>query len=131
MLRDLLVRDDGGSGVLECLAAGDVVIMMIAVDQIFDWLVRDLLDFIDILLAAVRPAVGDRIRCDYAVLGDYEHRLMVAVAKDVDVLGAVDLRGLDLRPLLRLRRHAEYADQHSGHEGEKNLWHCRAPWKFS
>ena len=89
-------------------------VMMMAVDQIFDWLVRDLLDLIDILLAAVRPAVGDRIRCDYVVLGDYEHRLVVAIPKDVDVLGAVDLRGLDLRPLLRLRRHAEYADQHGG-----------------
>jgi hypothetical protein len=36
--------DDDGSGVLECLAARDVVVVMVAVDQIFDRLVRDFLD---------------------------------------------------------------------------------------
>jgi len=44
MLRDLLVRDDRGPSVLECLAAGDVIVVMVAVDQIFDRLVGDLLD---------------------------------------------------------------------------------------
>jgi hypothetical protein len=122
MLRDLLVRDDRGPSVLECLAAGDVIVVMVAIDQIFDRLVGDLLDLVDVLLAAVWPTLGDRIGCDYAVLGDHEHRLMVTVAEDVDVISALDLRGLDLRPLLRLRRHAEHASQqHGADECEKNL----------
>ena len=99
-LRGVLVRDDRGAGVLERLAAGDVVEVVVAVDQVLDRLVGDLLDLVDILLPAGRPAVGDRIGGDHAVLGDDEHRLMVAVAEDVDVVGAVDLLGLDLRPWL-------------------------------
>src|SRR5262249_29872791 len=63
-----------------------------------------LLYLVDILLPAGRPAVGDRIGGDHAVVGDDEHRLMVAVAEDVDVVGAVDLFGLDLWPLRRCRR---------------------------
>jgi len=65
---------------------------------------RYFLDFVDVLLATGRPTVGDRIGCDHAIFGDHEHRLVVAVAEDVDIVGAIDLRRLDLRPLLRLRR---------------------------
>ena len=93
-----------GAGVLERLAAGDVVEVVVAVDQVLDRLVGDLLDLVDVLLPAGRPAVGDRIGGDHARIGDDEHRLMVAVAEDVDVVGAVDLGGLDLRPGGRRRR---------------------------
>ena len=97
------VRDEGGAGVLERLAAGDVIVVVVAVDQVFDRLVGDLLDLVDILLAARRPAVGDRVGGDHALLGDDEHRLVVAVAEDVDVVGAVHLAGFDLGPCRRLR----------------------------
>src|SRR6516165_11649561 len=56
---------------------------------------------------------------------------MVAVAEDVDIVSTIDLRGLDLRPLLRLCGYAEHgSQQHGADEGEKNLWHCRPPWDF-
>ena len=92
-----LVRDDGGAGVLERLAAGDVVVVMVAVDQVLDRLFRDLLDLVDVGLPARRPAVGDRVGSDHAGLGDDEHRLMVAVAEDVDVVGAFHLGRLERR----------------------------------
>src|SRR5262245_39412899 len=88
------VRDDGGAGVLERLAAGDVVEMMMAVDQVLDGLVGDLLDLGDIVLPAGRPSVGDRVGRDDAVPCNDEHRLMIAVAEDVNVVGAADLGGL-------------------------------------
>ena len=102
-----LVRDDRGAGVLERLAAGDVIEVVVAVDQELDRLVRHLLDFGDVVLPGCRPAVADRIGRDHAILGDNEHRLMVAVAEDIDVVGPFDFRGLDLRSrrsLLRQRR---------------------------
>ena len=95
----VLVRDHARAGVLERLAAGDVVEVVVAVDQVFDRLVGDLLDLVDILLPAGRASIGDRIGRDDAVLGDDEHRLMIAIAEDVDAFGAVDLLGFDLRPL--------------------------------
>ena len=99
-----LVRDDRGARILEGLAAGDVVVVMMAVDQELDRLVGDLLDLGDIVLPAGRSAVGDRIGRDHAVFGHDEHRLMIAVAEDVDVVGALDLRSLDLRSLRLLRQ---------------------------
>src|SRR5215475_1246473 len=98
------MSDDGGAGVLERLAAGDVIVVVVAVDQELDRLVGHLLDLGNVVLAAGRPAVGDRIGRDHPVLGDDEHRLVVAVAEYVDVVGAVDLGGLDLRPLCLLRQ---------------------------
>ena len=84
-----LVRDHPGAGVLERLAAGNVVVVMVAVDQILDRLAGDLLDLVDVGLAAGRPAVGDWIGRDHARLGDDEHGLVVAVAEDVDVVRAL------------------------------------------
>ena len=104
MRRRVLVRDDLGAGILERLAAGDVIEVMVAVHQELDRLVGDLLDLVDVLLAAGWAAVGDGIGRDHAGRRDDEHRLVVAVPEDVDVVGAVDLLGLDLRSLLRLRR---------------------------
>jgi hypothetical protein len=71
---------------LNALAALDVVVMVMAVDQVFDRLVRHLLDLGNVVRAAGRLAVTDRIGGDHAVVGDDEHRLMVAVAEDVDVV---------------------------------------------
>ncbi len=101
-LGGILVGDHLGARVLERLAARDVIEVDVAVDQVLDRLVGDLLDLVDILLTAGRAAVGDRIGRDHAVLGDDEHRLMIAIAENVDAFGAVDLGGGDLRPL-RLR----------------------------
>ena len=108
----VLVRDDARAGVLERLAARDVVEVVVAVDQVLDRLVGDLLDLVDILLPAGRAAIGDRVGRDDAVLGDDEHRLMIAIAEDVDAFGALDLGGGDLRPLRLLR---------GGRDGER---HC-------
>ncbi len=47
-----LVRDDRGAGVLERLAARDVVEVVVAVDQVLDRLVGDLLDLVDVGRAA-------------------------------------------------------------------------------
>src|SRR3954451_10889825 len=99
-----LVRDNGCARIFEGLAAGDVVVVVMAVDQEFDRLVGNLLDLGDIVLPAGRSAIGDRIGRDHAVFGDDEHRLMIAIAEDVDVVGALDLRGLDLRSLCLLRQ---------------------------
>ena len=95
------VRDDSGAGILEGLAAGDVIEVVVAVDQVLDRLAGDLLDLVHIGLSARRPAVGDRIGGDHAGLGDDEHRLMVDVAEDVDVVGALDLGRLDRRATRR------------------------------
>src|SRR5215510_9159055 len=95
------VRNHASAGVLEGLAAGNVVEMMVAVDQIADRLVGDLLDLIDVVLHALRPRIADRISGDDAGRRDDEHRLRAAVAEDVDALGALDLGGRERR-LLRL-----------------------------
>jgi len=95
-----LVGDDPRPGILERLAAGDVVEVVVAVDQIADRLVADLPDLLDVGGRGLRPAVGDRVGGDDAVVRDHEHRLVVAVAKHVDVVGAFDLGGLVHRALL-------------------------------
>jgi hypothetical protein len=112
------VRDDARAGILERLAAGDVVIVMMAVDQIFDRLVGHLPDLVDIGLSAGRAPVGDRIGGDYAVAGDDEHRLVIDVAEDVDVVGALDLGGLDRRPVLGRRRDARGRGDRRGEQDE-------------
>ena len=86
-----LVRDHHGAGILERFAAGDVVVMVVAVDQIFDGLVGDLLDLGDIGHRRLRPAIADRIGGDHAGRRDDEHRLVVLIAEDIDVVGAFDL----------------------------------------
>jgi hypothetical protein len=52
----MLVCDELGAGILERFAARDVIVVVVAVDHIFDRLVGDLLDRIDVLLAALRLA---------------------------------------------------------------------------
>jgi hypothetical protein len=79
-----------------------------------------------------RPPLADRVGGDHARGRDDEHRLMVAVAKDVDVVR--DLGGGERRRsrLLCLRRDGERAsDDCREHAREANPQHCRislAPW---
>src|SRR6202008_1220798 len=79
---------------------GDMVEVVVAVDQVLDRLVAPLPDLVDVGLSPVRLPIGDRVGGDHAVAGDDEHRLVVAVAEDVDVLRAFDLGGLERRALL-------------------------------
>src|SRR5262249_61693582 len=120
-----------GTSVLEWLAAGDVVEMVMAVDQELDGLVGDLFDLGDIVLSTGRPPVGDGIGRDDAVPGNNEHRLMIAVAEDVNVVGAFDLGGLDLRPLLLLRQRScckSNRDQGGRHSCKTNPQHVIPPF---
>ncbi|MFK4525334.1 hypothetical protein ABIF90_003315 [Bradyrhizobium japonicum] len=93
------MRDEGGTEILEGLATGDVVVMVVAVDDVFDRLVGDGLDGVDI--GFCRTQIRDRVGRDHALRRHDEHRLMTAIAEDVDVLGAVDLFGRGLRRGLR------------------------------
>jgi len=88
-LLGLAVRDDLRARVLERLAAGDVVVVVVAVDEVLDRLVGDLPDLGHVRRAALRPAVGDRVGGDHTLGGDDEDRLVIAVAEDVDVVGAL------------------------------------------
>ena len=98
------MRDDLCAGLLEGLAAGDVVVMVMAVDQVFDRRLGDLLDFLDVGLRRLRPAVADG-SVAITPAGDDEHCLMVAVAENVDVVGSLDLcRGESRRRGRRARR---------------------------
>ena len=85
------MSDDDGARFLERLAAGNVIVMVMAVDQILDRRLGDLADLVDIGLRRLRPAIADRVGRDHAVLGDDEHRLVVLIAEDIDVVGALDL----------------------------------------
>jgi len=104
-----LVRDERGAGVLERLAARDVVEVVVAVDHVLHRLARDLLDLVDVGHHRLRTPVADRVGRDHARGRDHEHRLGVAVAEDVNVVGAVDLGGRERRRrrLLRVSRGAE------------------------
>ena len=120
MLLGELMRDDLGAEVLERLATGNVIEMMMAVDQVFDRLVGDLLDFVDVGLHRLRPQVADRIGRDHALLGDDEHRLMALIAEDIDVLRAVDLGGREWRWRCRGGRRGR-----GGRSGRRCLCGCR------
>jgi hypothetical protein len=68
-----LERDDHRAGVLEGLAPGDVVEVMVAVNEVLDGLVGDFLDLADVSRPAGRPAVPDGVGRDHARRGDHEH----------------------------------------------------------
>src|SRR5262245_26680068 len=95
------VRDDRATGFLERLTAGDIIEMMMAVDQILDRLISDLSDFGDIILSTCRTAVAYGVGRDYAVIGHHEYRLVIAVAEDIDVISSLDLGRFDLRSCWR------------------------------
>ena len=62
----ILMRDDRGPRILERLAAGDVVEVVVAVDHVLDRLVGDLLDLLDIGRHRLRTPVADRVGGDHA-----------------------------------------------------------------
>jgi len=118
------VCDKGRAEVFERLAAGDVVEMAVAVNHIFDRRFGHGLDRLDIGLR--RPPLANRVGRDHARGRDDEHRLVVAVAKDIDVVG--DLGGGERRRsgLLCLRRDGARArDDCREHAREVNPQHCR------
>src|SRR5262249_57049593 len=65
----------------------DVIEVAVAVDHVLDRRLGDLLDLLDIGLGGW-AAFADRIGRDHALRRDDEHRLMTAVAEDVDVVCA-------------------------------------------
>ena len=86
-----LVRDDPGAGILERFASGSVVIMVVAVDQIFDGLIGNFLDLGDIGYRRLRAPVADRIGGNHAGRRDDEHRLVILIAEDINVVGPFNL----------------------------------------
>src|SRR6478609_7226927 len=99
------MRDDGRALVLEHFAAGSVVVVMVAVDQVLDRRLGDLADLVQIGFCRLRAAIADGIRDNHAGGRHDEHRLMILIAEDVDIIGAVDLGGCEHRLLCRRLRH--------------------------
>jgi hypothetical protein len=63
----------------------------------------------------LRPSVPDRIGGDHAIAGDDEHRLAFLVTENIDVVRALDLRGLKGWRGQR-RRRLDEPSQHSDDE---------------
>src|SRR6516165_10705060 len=84
-LLDILMRNEGGPKRLEWLAAGDVIVMMMAVDHVLDRFIRDFLDLVDVSRNGLRTGKSDRIGHDYSIFRNDEHRLMIGVAVYVNV----------------------------------------------
>jgi hypothetical protein len=81
------VRDDRGAGLLEGLAAGDMVVVVMAVDQILDRRLRDLADLREIRGRCLRPQERDRVGGDHAFRRHHEQRLVELVAEQEHVVG--------------------------------------------
>src|SRR5439155_4109462 len=118
-----LVGDDFRAGILERLAGGDVVVVVMAVDEVLDRLVGDLPDLGDVSRPTGRTPIGDRVGGDHAVPGDDEHRLVIAVAEEVYAFRAVDLRRRDLRACRRLRPGRGRRRQPAGKSCKKYAFH--------
>ncbi len=69
------MRNYRGPSILEGLATRDVVVMVVAVDQVLDRRVGHLPNFLDNGYCRQRPAVADGVGCDHACQRDNEHRL--------------------------------------------------------
>ena len=63
----MLVRDEFRAGVLERLAARDVIVVMMAVDHVLDRLLRDLFDLREISRRRFAMCVRDRVRRDHGL----------------------------------------------------------------
>src|SRR5262245_22332421 len=85
--------DEARAEVLEWLSTRNVIVVVMTVDHVLDRLARNLFDFVDIGRDRLRTSEADGIGCDDTVRGDHEHRLVALVAKDIDVVGALDLGG--------------------------------------
>jgi hypothetical protein len=92
------MRYERGAEVLERFSARDVIVVMMAVDDVFDRLVRNGLDRVDIGLGWTQ--IGNGIGRDDALRGHDKHRLVIAIAEDIDVFRAVHLFGRSLRRVL-------------------------------
>ena len=99
-----MMCDHARAGILEYLAAGDVIKVMVAVDHVLDGFVGDLADFIQIRLPAGGSAIGHGVGYDHAVVGDDENRLVIDVAKNVNAVRAIDLGDLNRRARGCLRK---------------------------
>src|SRR5258706_1267741 len=75
-----------------------------ALDQLLNWIVDALFNPLAVGDDRLRAPVADGIGGDDPLGGDDEHRLVVAVAEDVDVVRAVDLGGCERRTRRRRRR---------------------------
>src|SRR5262245_40004425 len=82
--------DEGRTEILERLPTSDMIVVGVAINYIFDRRLGNFPDFFDVSFCR-RPPEADRIRRDDAPLGYDEHRLMVRITKDVDVVGTLDL----------------------------------------
>jgi hypothetical protein len=78
-----------------------MVVVVVAIDQEFDRGLGNLADLIQVGFRRLRPAVADRIGDDDAGGRHDEHRLMVLIAENIDVIGALDLGGREHRLLRR------------------------------
>ena len=99
---------------------------MMAVDEILDRLVGDLFDFLDVGVDHLRPAIAERVGGDDAGARHDEHRLVVAGAEDVDLVGAFDPGGGVRRLLGRLLRQCGRTDD-KAERGEYELLHFLLP----
>jgi hypothetical protein len=104
------VRDERGARVLEGLAALDVIVVVVAVHHVLDGRLGDLPDLRDIRRRRLEPPLGDGVGGDHAVGRHHKHRLMSAVAEQVDIVG--DLLGLEER-----RRLGEGQERHGQRDG--------------
>ena len=60
------VRNHGGAGILEHLAAGDVIVVVVTIDQVLDRGLGNLADLIQVGFCRLRPSVTDWIGDDDA-----------------------------------------------------------------
>src|SRR5262249_26276959 len=78
---------------------------MMAVDQILDRRFGDLADLVQVSFCRLRAAIADRVSDNHAGGRDDEHRLVILITEDIDVVGALDLGGCKHRRLRRCLRH--------------------------
>ena len=78
------------AGILEYLAAGYVVEVVMAVDNVLDRLVCDLADLVQEKLPSIGPTVGDRIGSNHTLGRDDKHCLVGAISEDIDIIGSLD-----------------------------------------
>lgn len=97
-----------------------LLLLMMAVDDVPDRLVSDLSDLINVSCHGLGPTVSDRIGSNHARRGNNEHGLVIAVAKDVNVISAVDLCGGKRRLLSLGRPTKDRYDQYRAHNDLNN-----------
>src|SRR6516165_182205 len=127
MLLGIFVCDDDRALVLERLAAGDVIKVGVAVDQIFYRPISDLFDLGEIGRHRLWAKTADWVGCDHAHGRDYKHRLMTLISKEIDVVRTVDFSGGEWW-LSRLRDgNARECEQRKGCRGNKLAPHVASP----